>query len=179
MKVVPEPSERCTTTIACDGNLAFGLSFLIAASSQVLISPRKILASVGPSSTRSPRLDAVEIDDRHDAAHDHRELGKTVLVEILALQRRIGGAEGDGLGLDLLDAAAGADRLVVQADAGLLLIGVGPFGVDRIGKGRAGAGNVGGRRQAATARQAAPAAMQSVDQCFTWLSPVARMREQA
>jgi len=35
--------------------------------------------------------------------------------------------------LDLLDAAAGADRLVVHADAGLFLVGVGPLCVDRIG----------------------------------------------
>ena len=45
---------------------------------------------------------------------------------------------------DLLDAAAGADRLVVQAVAGLLLIGIRPFGVDRIRERRAGAGNFGG-----------------------------------
>src|SRR5207237_6413101 len=50
----------------------------------------------------------------------------------------------DGLGLDLLDAAAGADRLIVKAVAGLLLIGVRPFGVDRIGEGRAGARNIQG-----------------------------------
>jgi hypothetical protein len=37
MKVVPEPSERWTTAIACDGSLAFGLSFRIAASSQLVI----------------------------------------------------------------------------------------------------------------------------------------------
>src|SRR5690606_28387585 len=49
-----------------------------------------------------------------------------------------------GLGFDLLDAAAGADRLVVEADAGLLLVSVGPLCVDRIGEGGAGAGNVGG-----------------------------------
>ena len=51
-------------------------------------------------------LDALEVDDGHDAAHDHRELRQTRLVELLARQRRVGGAEGHGLGLDLLDAAA-------------------------------------------------------------------------
>ena len=56
MKVVPDPSERCTTAIACFGSLAFGLSLTIAGSSQVLISPRKILPSVGPSSVMSPLL---------------------------------------------------------------------------------------------------------------------------
>ncbi len=87
-------------------------------------------------------LDAGNVDDRHDAAHHHRELHEAVLVELLARTRRIGGAEGDGLGVNLLDAAAGTDRLIVQTDAGLLLIGVGPFGVDRIGEGGAGARDV-------------------------------------
>src|SRR5262249_19316114 len=48
----------------------------------------------------------------------------------------------DGLGLDLLDAAARADRLIIETDPGLLLIGIGPFRVDRIGERRAGARNI-------------------------------------
>ncbi len=88
------------------------------------------------------RLDAFDIDDRHDAAHDHRELDEPVLVELLALERRVAGAERHGLVLDLLDAAAGTDRLVVQPDAGLLLVGIRPFGVDRVGKCRPGAGDI-------------------------------------
>jgi len=40
--------------------------------------------------------------------------------------------EGDGLGLHLLDARTGADRLVVQPDAGLFFVGIGPFRIDRI-----------------------------------------------
>jgi hypothetical protein len=68
----------------------------------------------------------------------------TILFEVFSLHRSVGGAEGHGAGDDLLDAAAGADRLIVQADAGVLLIGVSPFGIDRIGEGRAGAGNIGG-----------------------------------
>src|SRR5260370_221742 len=54
MNVVPDPSERCTTTIAFEGSLAFGLSFLIAGSSHLVILPRKISANVGPSRMRSP-----------------------------------------------------------------------------------------------------------------------------
>src|SRR6185436_6291945 len=57
--------------------------------------------------------------------------------------------------LNLFDAAAGADRLIVQAGPGLFLIGVRPLGVDRIRKGRPRAGDVerarrrdeGGRRE--------------------------------
>src|SRR5690348_14806923 len=44
--VVPEESLRCTTVIAVLGSFAFGLSVLIAASSQVLIAPEKIFAVV-------------------------------------------------------------------------------------------------------------------------------------
>ena len=90
------------------------------------------------------RADAVEIDDWHVAADDRRELHQARSRQILRLERHVRGAESDGLRLDLLDAAAGADRLIVEAIAGVRLIGVGPFGVDRIGESRAGAGNVAG-----------------------------------
>ena len=56
-----------------------------------------------------------EIDHRHDAAHDGRELDQAVLFQFLGLERHVGGAEIDGLGLDLLDAAARTDRLIVHA----------------------------------------------------------------
>ena len=92
-------------------------------------------------------LDAVDIHHRNDRAHDHRPLREAVLLELVDLQRRVGGAEGHGLGLDLLDAGARADRLVVHAVAGFLLVGVGPFRQDREDKGRAGAGDVGGERR--------------------------------
>src|SRR5262249_33508505 len=89
-------------------------------------------------------LDAGDVDDRHDAAHHHRELRQSVLVEVGALQRRVGGTEGNGAGVDLLDAAAGTDRLVVQADAGRLLIGIRPFRVNRIRERSAGTRNLRG-----------------------------------
>src|SRR6201995_4106802 len=53
--VVPDESERCTTVMAFLGRLMPGLSFLIAGSFPVLILPRKVSASVGPSSL-SPLL---------------------------------------------------------------------------------------------------------------------------
>ena len=53
-KVVPEPSERCTTLIALEGSATPGFSFLIAASSQRETRPWKISAKVGPSSTSWP-----------------------------------------------------------------------------------------------------------------------------
>src|SRR5262249_3679328 len=91
-------------------------------------------------------LDAFEVDDRNDATHYGRELGEAILVGLGSLERHVGRAEGHGLGLDLLDAAARADRLIVQANASLFLVGVRPLRIDRIREGRAGAGNVGGYR---------------------------------
>src|SRR5262249_24068478 len=54
------------------------------------------------------------------------------------------GAEVDGLALDLLDAAARADRFIVEPDAALGLIGLGPLGVDRVGEGGASARDIRG-----------------------------------
>ena len=144
MNVVPEPSERCTTAIAWVGSLALGIELL-----DRRIIPGLDFAEVNLGERRAvehelARLDAVEVDDRHDAAHHHRELDEAALFELGAGERRVGRAERHGLGLDLLDAAAGTDRLIVEADAGLLLIGVRPLGVDRVGECRAGAGDVGG-----------------------------------
>ena len=48
--VVPEESERWTTVMLVLGRLMPGLSALIAGSSQVLILPMKMPATVGPSS---------------------------------------------------------------------------------------------------------------------------------
>ena len=68
--------------------------------------------------------------------------------EFSAFQRRVSRAESNGFGFDLLDAATGSDRLIVQSDAGLLAVDVRPFGVDGIGESRAGAGYLhrGGRQ---------------------------------
>jgi hypothetical protein len=90
------------------------------------------------------RLYATEIDHRDDAPHHHRPLLEAGFFQVLGLERRVGGAEGNGLGLDLLDAGARADRLIVQAVARRTLIRVRPFGVDRKGECRARAGNVAG-----------------------------------
>src|SRR5262249_31701619 len=66
-------------------------------------------------------LDALEIHDRHYAAHHGRELGEAILVEFLTLEWHITRTERDGPSLDLLDAAARANRLIVQSNAGLFL----------------------------------------------------------
>src|SRR2546422_917083 len=46
LSVVPDESDRWIARIGADGRVAFGLSPLIAASSQVFTVPAKILASV-------------------------------------------------------------------------------------------------------------------------------------
>ena len=88
------------------------------------------------------RLDALQVDDRHIATDDRRKLQQPILVEFLGLERHVRRSEIHGLVLDLLDAAAGADRLVVHADTGLRLVGFGPLGVDGIREGRSRAGDV-------------------------------------
>ena len=67
-----------------------------------------------------------------------------VFVEVGAGDRRVGRAEIDGLGLDLLDAGARTHGLVVQADTGSRLVQLGPLGIDRERERGAGAGDVGG-----------------------------------
>ena len=117
--VVPEPSERWTTLILVDGQLDAGVQ---ARDRRVV--PGRDLADVDAARAASAvelelaGRDALEVDDRDDAADDHGELHQAVGLEVGLLERRVGGAEVDGLGLDGRDAAARADRLVVELDAG-------------------------------------------------------------
>src|ERR1700710_2766136 len=59
LDVVPEPSERCTTAMASDGNLALGFSALISGASHLVIVPEKMPAMVAASSFRSFRPDTL------------------------------------------------------------------------------------------------------------------------
>ena len=60
--------------------------------------------------------------DRNDAADHDGKLRETRLRKLFARQRLVGRAEIDRAGLDLRDAAAGADRLIVDLVAGCLLV---------------------------------------------------------
>ena len=60
MKLVPEPSERCTVVMSLSGRFTLGLSFLMAGSFHLAISPMKILARVGPSKTSWPACNALD-----------------------------------------------------------------------------------------------------------------------
>ena len=88
-------------------------------------------------------FEALQIDDRHRAANNGWKLHHAVLVQVFTLDWRIGRTESHRLGADLADTAGRADRLVVQARAGFLLVSLGPLGVDREREGGARAGDVG------------------------------------
>jgi hypothetical protein len=75
------------------------------------------------------------------------KLDQAVFVELLGLERRVRGAEVDGARRDLLDAAARADRLIVEADAGRLAVRVRPLGVDGIREGGASASDACGKHR--------------------------------
>src|SRR5690606_22124808 len=59
------------------------------------------------------RLQAFDVEHRHDAADGRRELAEAGLRKLFARQGLVARTEVDGAGLDLGDAAARADRLVV------------------------------------------------------------------
>jgi hypothetical protein len=92
-------------------------------------------------------LDALEVHNRNRAADHAGELNEAILVELIELERHVGGAESDDVVANVSDPGARADLVVVHHDSGLFLIGIRPFRKDRIGKRRAGAGNLHGRRR--------------------------------
>src|ERR1700722_2016805 len=89
-------------------------------------------------------LESFDIHYRDDSTHHHRELHQTELIEFGSLKRSIGGAESNGLGLDLFDSAPGTDGLIIEPHAGVLFVHVGPLGIDRVRKRRPGARNFDG-----------------------------------
>src|SRR5690606_25051122 len=74
-----------------------------------------------PGQSQLAAADAFDVDHRHDAADGRRELDEAGFGELFARQRLVGGAEIHGARLDLGDAAAGTDRLVVDLVAGGLV----------------------------------------------------------
>ena len=164
---MPEPSERWTTVIGMCGSFTPGLQ-----RGDVRVVPVRDHAAVDVGEDRAGQLDlarrdARQVHHRHDAADHGRELLQAVGGQVVRLQRLVGGAEIDGVGLDLLDAAAGADRLVVQLLAGRGLIGLGPLRVDRRGEGRARAGNA-GRDSCAADRLRSPYRRSQLRISSTW-----------
>ena len=90
-------------------------------------------------------FDAVDVVGRHDAADDAGKLAEPVFRQFIGVERLVGGAEIDRTGLDLGDAAARADRLVIDVVAGLLGEAGRPLGQHRIDEAGTRTGDIGGR----------------------------------
>src|SRR5215813_796625 len=84
------------------------------------------------------RTDAFDVDHRRHAADDDRVLNEAQGGQFVRTQRRIGGAEIHGPALDLPDADARSDGLVVDRDPGHGLEGFRPFGQNRVHERRTG-----------------------------------------
>jgi hypothetical protein len=89
------------------------------------------------------RLDAAEVHYRRDRDDHLRKLYEAILRHIFRLKRHVSVGEQNRLRLDLLDAAVGADRLIVDIVAGLLGILRRPFGDQGVNGCAAGAGQAG------------------------------------
>ena len=115
LKVVPEPSERWTTAMVVAGRLTPGLSSAIAGSFQFLTLPAIDVGEQRTGELELARLEAGDVHDRDDAADHDRELREACSSASSSdVERLVGRAEVDRAGLDLRDAAAGADRLIVD-----------------------------------------------------------------
>ena len=94
------------------------------------------------SAPKLPWPDAFQVHHRHHAADDDWKLDQARSAELVRTQRRIGGSEVHCPALDLPDAGARSYGLVADPDAGLGLVGIRPFGQNRIHKCRPGAEDV-------------------------------------
>ncbi len=95
-----------------------------------------------PRKLQLARLDARQVNHRHDPAHGHGELRQAELFEVFRLHRGVGRPEVNGLFLDLGNPAARPDRLVIHLHPGGFVVVVGPIGVKGFWKRRPGACNV-------------------------------------
>ena len=113
----------------------------MAASFHFVILPRKMSARTGPVNFSS-RADLGDVVDRHDAAEDRRQMEDAEAGggDLIVRHRTVRGAEEDGAGGELADAAARADRLVVDLHVRMhLVVLVEPLRIDRVGERGAGA----------------------------------------
>src|SRR5690606_33732016 len=78
----------------------------------------------------------------HHATDHGGELNQAVLDQVFVLEGHVGGTEVHRLGLDLLEACTRTDRLVVDAHASGLVVGISPLGVHGSGEGSARASHV-------------------------------------
>ena len=118
MSVVPLPSERCTTTIGWSGSLTPGFAAVMRGSFHFVILPRKMSASTSGVKLQL-RVARAGCRSRTTAPSTVGMWSSCAgrLLELLVGHGPVGGAEVDGPLGDLPDAAARADRLVVEPDA--------------------------------------------------------------
>ena len=115
--------------------------------------------NVGEERSREAKLPGIEpfdVVNRDHPANDNGELREASLGKLVRCQWRIGSPKINRSRLDLGDAAARPDGLVVDLDAGRFAVGLRPFREDRINEGRAGARYLlsqGRRRQHAAERR--------------------------
>ena len=95
------------------------------------------------------RSNTGKVVNQHFGPNDGRKHNQPILFQVCRCHRHIGSAESYGSGLNLRDAAARADGLIVQTDAGLGSIGSSPFRVNRKREGRAGPGYIGSKNTGA------------------------------
>ena len=141
MLVVPEPSERWTTLTSVLGRVTPGVG---GRDRRVVpfrdLAEEEVRDDVGRHLQRCRQPSQV-------VGHDHRTEGRRDLDrltvggrrgDLRVLQEGIGGAEVDRVVGPLLDAAAGADRLVVELDAALGVVVLAHLREQREDEGRAG-----------------------------------------
>ena len=87
-------------------------------------------------------FDALNVDHRHHTTDHGGELHQPLRGQFLVFQGCVGRAEVHRLGVDLADTGARADRLVIDAHAGRLVVVRRPFGIQRCGKAGARAGGL-------------------------------------
>src|SRR5437763_4898018 len=97
---------------------------------------------IGEQRSREPqlaRLNAADVHHRNDSADHDRKLRELALGELVRRKRLVCRPKVDRASLDLRDPAPGADRLIIDVDAALLLVVGRPGGKHRIDESRAGA----------------------------------------
>src|SRR6218665_3331355 len=109
------------------GSALPGLRAASLASFHLLILPRNTSASTGPVTRSSPGLKP----SRLITGTVPPMIAGNCTMPSFSRSAPDSGAEGQGFGADLANAARRAYRLIVQSDAGFLFVGFSPFGVHR------------------------------------------------
>ena len=145
MYVVPLPSERCTTRMSFAGSFTPALSAAIRESFHLVILPAKIWAIdiAGELERLRDSPARLYVMTTAPSTVGMCRIGPFAFASSASRHRRIGRTEIHGPLGELADAAARADRLIVDLHARRGRVVAEPLAVDRIRKRRAGASEVG------------------------------------